>query len=102
VNAPLNKPAVFKFCLYVAGDALNSVQARVNLTALCNTHFANRHEIEIVDVFRDPQRALADGIFMTPMLIKVAPRPICRIVGTLSNTSTVLHALDVGVGPMAA
>ena len=86
---------MFKFRLYVAGDAPNSAQAFANLTALCRARLTDRHEIEIVDVFRDPKRALIDGIFMTPTLVKLAPSPIQMIVGTLSQTQTVLHALGL-------
>ncbi len=90
----------FKFRLYVAGDALNSTLALANLTALCNTHLLDRHEIDVVDVFQEPQRALADGIFMTPTLVKLAPSPTQSIIGTLSKTQTVLLAL--GLAAIAA
>jgi circadian clock protein KaiB len=86
---------IFKFRLYVAGDAPNSAQAFANLTALCRAHLMNRHEIEIVDVFREPKRALIDGVFMTPTLFKLAPTPVQIIVGSLSQTQTVLHALNL-------
>ena len=86
---------MFKFRLYVAGDALNSAQAVANLTALCRTHLPHRHDIEVVDVFREPKRALADGIFMTPTLVKLAPSPARRIVGTLSQMLPVLQALGL-------
>ena len=86
---------VFRFCLYVAGDTQNSAQALANLSAMCRAHLPDRHEIEVVDVFREPRRALAEGIFMTPMLIKVSPLPAQRIVGTLSHLPTVLHALGL-------
>lgn len=86
---------MFKFRLYVAGDAQNSTRALVNLTALCKRHLPNRHTIEIVDVFRQPKRALTDGIFMTPTLVKLAPFPIRRIVGTLKDTEVVLQALGL-------
>lgn len=86
---------MFKFRLYVADDALNSAQARANLSALCRAHLAGRHEIEVVDVYREPKRALADGIFMTPTLVRLAPSPVRRIVGTLSQTQTVLQALGL-------
>ncbi|MDD5333234.1 MAG: circadian clock KaiB family protein [Rhodoferax sp.] len=56
---------------------------------------AGRYEIEVVDVFRQPQRALADAVFMTPTLIKLAPLPQRAIVGTLSQTQTVLQALGL-------
>jgi circadian clock protein KaiB len=86
----------YKFRLYVAGDAQNSAQAIANLTALCQSYLANRHDVEVVNVFRDPKRALADGIFMTPTLVKLAPAPSPRkIVGTLSQMQPVLEALGL-------
>ena len=91
----MSRGVMLKFRLFVAGDGLNSAQALANLTALCQAQLPGRHEIEVVDVFKDPQRALADGVFMTPTLIKLAPSPVRRIVGTLSRTQTVLQALGL-------
>lgn len=84
-----------RFRLYVAGDAHNSVQALANLTALCREFLPDRHEIEIIDVFQDPKRALAEGIFMTPTLVRVLPLPALQIVGTLSEQRTVLLTLGL-------
>jgi hypothetical protein len=47
----------FKFGLYVAGDTQNSARAMVNLRAPCRAHLPDQHEIEVIDVFRDPERA---------------------------------------------
>jgi circadian clock protein KaiB len=91
----MSRRARFRFRLYVAGDAPNSAQALANLTALCRAHLPDRHEIEIVDVFREPKRALADGIFMTPTLVKLAPSPVRSVVGTLSRMPPVLQALGL-------
>jgi circadian clock protein KaiB len=85
----------YEFRLFVAGDASNSLQAIANLRALCREYLPDRHAIEIVDVFLQPERALADGVFMTPMLIKLAPLPGRRIVGTLSQRQVVLHTLEL-------
>jgi circadian clock protein KaiB len=98
----MNRLAKFKFRLYVAGDTENSVRARGNLAAICRNHLPNRHEIEIVDVLKEPKRALADGIFMTPTLVKLVPSPKQRIVGTLSETETVLQALGLEWETVAA
>ena len=65
----MNRNGHFKFRLYIAGGTENSGQALANLTALCDTHLQDRHEIEVVDVLRDPRRALADSVFMTPALV---------------------------------
>lgn len=91
----MTRPVLFKFRLYIAGDAQNSVQALNNLHAICRKYLLNRHDIEIVDVFKDPKRALTDGIFMTPTLIKFSPAPVRQIVGTLSQTQTVIMALGL-------
>jgi circadian clock protein KaiB len=96
----MNRKTPFKFRLYVAGDAPNSALAVANLTALCEAHLAGRHAIEIVDVLRQPWRALEDGIFMTPTLVKLAPAPPRRIVGTLGQIQPLLQAL--GLEPIAA
>ena len=86
---------MFKLRLYVAGGAQNSAQALANLTALCRAHLPDRHEIEVIDVLQEPKRALADGIHMTPTLVKFEPPPVRKIVGTLSQTQTVLQALGL-------
>jgi circadian clock protein KaiB len=86
---------MYKFRLFVAADTLNSVQAASNLNALCKAHLAGRHEIEVVDVFKDPKRALAEGIRMTPTLLKLAPGPVRRIVGTLADVARVMQTLGL-------
>lgn len=91
----------FKFRLYIAGDTENSAQARANLAAICLEHVPN-HEIEIVDVLKEPTTGLADGIFMTPTLLKLMPAPTRKIVGTLSQTETVLQALGLAAETAAA
>ncbi len=95
MNPAMRRRVMFGFRLYVAGGTQNSARAIANLNALCRAHLLHRYEIEVVDVFRQPQRALADGIFMTPTLVKLAPSPVRRIVGTLSQTQTVLQALGL-------
>jgi circadian clock protein KaiB len=92
----MTAPAIFSFRLYVAGDAHNSMRAIANLTALCDDRLKGRHHIEIVDVFGEPDRALADRIVMTPTLIRVKPSPTRRIIGTLDHTDSVAVALDIG------
>jgi circadian clock protein KaiB len=87
----------FKFRLYIAGHTPNSAQVVANLNALCSTHLPDQHEIEVVDVVRDPQRALADDIRMTPTLLKISPPPARRIVGTLSQTQRVLDTLGLSI-----
>jgi circadian clock protein KaiB len=91
----MSKPPHFKFRLYVAGDAANSMEAVANLRALCLEHMPERHDIEVVDVLREPQRALAEGVLLTPMLVRVSPDPIRKIVGNLSLPQPLLQMLEL-------
>ncbi|MEO5691515.1 MAG: circadian clock KaiB family protein [Usitatibacter sp.] len=88
--------ARFAFRLYVAGSAPNSTEAISNLGELCRQHLPNRHHIEIIDVFREPTRALEDGILMTPTLVRLRPLPEVRIVGGLTDIAAVLSAIGLG------
>ena len=62
------------------------MQAQGNLNALCRARIPNQYEIEVVDVFVHPERAMDENIFMTPMLIVLEPPPQLRIAGTLGNS----------------
>ena len=89
------KRQIHKFRLFVADDTPNSALAIANLNGICRKHLSEAFEIEVVDVFREPKRALADAVFLTPTLIRLAPAPVVRIVGTLSHLQTVLQALGL-------
>jgi len=91
----MSRRPVYKFRLFIAADTLNSVQASSNLNALCKAHLAGRHEIEVIDVFKDPKRALAEGIRMTPTLVKLEPGPVRRIVGSLTDVDRVMQMLGL-------
>ena len=79
--------------LYVAGNAPNSLRAIANARAICDEHFASGHELEIVDLLEHPLRALADGIIVTPTLLRMSPLPVQRMVGNLNDRDQVLLAL---------
>jgi circadian clock protein KaiB len=93
----MSRRTLFRFRLYVVKDTQNSVQAFANLTAICRAHLPNRYEIEVVDLFKEPTRALADDVLMTPTLIVLSAHPVRRIVGTLSDAEPLLQLLGLGI-----
>jgi circadian clock protein KaiB len=81
--------------LYIVGGAPNSVQAIANLEAICRAHLKDGHRLEVVDVLEHPQRALAEGVLVTPTLARLSPLPAASIVGNLSDKAKVLAALGL-------
>jgi circadian clock protein KaiB len=95
VTLPRNKQTL-RLRLYVAGNAPNSLRAIENLRAFCAESLVVGHDLEIVDLLKDPSRALADGIIVTPTLLKLSPLPAMRVVGNLSDASKLMLSLGSG------
>jgi circadian clock protein KaiB len=85
--------------LYVAGESPNSLRAIANLQAICRAHLGERCQVEIVDILEEPLRLFADGVLVTPTLLKASPPPAWKLVGDLNEREKVLVAL--GVKPKA-
>ena len=85
----------YQLVLYVAGETPHSLAAIQNLNRLCETHLHGRYSTEIIDVSKDPERAIADQILALPTLVRRLPPPLKRIIGTLTNTEKVLLGLEI-------
>lgn len=94
-NGEASLQGAYVFQIYVAGSAPNSVQALANLYALCRKHYPESHRIEVIDVLREPLRALEKVILVTPTVVKISPAPMQQIIGNLSEESEVLRALGL-------
>jgi circadian clock protein KaiB len=81
--------------LYIAGGAPNSMQAIANLEAVCAEYLKDGHRLEVVDVIEDPRRAMAEGVLVTPSLIKLSPSPATQVIGNLSDRKRLLLALGL-------
>jgi circadian clock protein KaiB len=81
--------------LYVAGSAPNSVRAHANLLALLERAGRPDYHLDVVDCILEPQRALRDGVLVTPTLVKVEPAPRETIIGTLSDARQVALVLGL-------
>lgn len=83
---------IVEFRLYVVGDLPYSRRAIANLQAYCEENLPGRHRIEVLDVFEEPERALADRIMLTPQLVVVSAGRAHYIVGDLSETQAIRQA----------
>ncbi|HEY8034375.1 MAG TPA: circadian clock KaiB family protein [Methylobacter sp.] len=86
---------IFAFRLYVAGEAPNSILALRNLKSLCQSLYGDNYRIDVVDVLLSPERAWAEGVMVTPMVMRISPVPVIQIIGNLNNSDQALNALGV-------
>ena len=81
--------------LYVAGMTPQSVRAIANVKKLCEEYLQGKYELEVVDLYQQPQLAQGEQIIAAPTLIKKLPLPLRRIIGDMSKTERVLVGLDL-------
>ncbi len=82
--------------LYISGSSLKSTLAVENIKRICEQHLKNRYDLEVIDIYQQPDLARVEQIVAVPTLIKWLPPPPRRLIGDLSNLEKVLFGLDLG------
>ena len=81
--------------LFIAGATPRSRMAVFNVRRICEVLLTGRADLEIVDIYQQPHLAAAHNITAFPTLLKLAPAPVRRIPGLLSDENHVLRGLDL-------
>ena len=81
--------------LFVTGILPNSARAVINIKDICEKYLKDRYELEIIDIYQQPDLALTEQIIAVPLLVKKSPLPEQRMIGDLSNTEKVLKVLGL-------
>ena len=81
--------------LYVSGMSLNSMEAIENIKIFCEKHLSNSYDLEIIDIYKNPECAMSQQIIYSPSLIKVAPLPRKVLIGNFSDTGKVMDRLGL-------
>ena len=81
--------------LYVTGTTPQSVRAIANVKKICEEYLKGRYELDVVDLYQQPQLAQGEQIIAAPTLIKKLPLPLRRIIGDMSRTERLLVGLDL-------
>lgn len=86
---------IYSLRLYVTGQTPRSAMSIHNLREFCKEYLEGRCELEIVDLYQQPELAKEAQVVVAPTLIKRLPPPLKRLVGDLSNRDQVLLGLDL-------
>jgi circadian clock protein KaiB len=81
--------------LYVTGMTPKSTRAIANVQKLCQKYLKSFYELNIIDIYQQPQLAKDEQIIATPTLIKQLPLPIRRLIGDMSDTERFLKGIDL-------
>jgi len=81
--------------LYVAGNTAKSAQAIATIHEICETHLKGRYQLEVIDIYQQPELARGGQVIAAPTLVKLLPPPLRRIIGDLTRMERILVGLDL-------
>jgi circadian clock protein KaiB len=85
----------FVLRLFVSGLSARSRRAIDNIKRLCETHLAGRYELQIIDIYQQPELAKDQQLIAAPTLIKKLPLPLRKLVGDMHDPARVLIMLGI-------
>ena len=92
-----NKNRKFILRLFITGITPRSVDAVKEVRKLCEEYLKGRYELEVIDLYTQPQAASTNQIVAAPTLIKLLPLPVRKIVGDMTEKEKLLAGLDIQV-----
>jgi circadian clock protein KaiB len=93
---------MYSLRLYITGQTPRSAGSVQNLKQVCEQYLAGNFELEVIDIYQQPELARQAQIIAAPTLVKRLPLPLRRLVGDLSNRRRVLLGLDLKEDPAEA
>jgi circadian clock protein KaiB len=69
------------------------MRAIANVRGFCDRELPGDYELEIVDLYQHPDRALPANVVVSPTLIRYHPKPVRMLIGDMSDQ----HQLAVTV-----
>jgi len=96
-DSKLAQPVVQKYVLklYVTGMTMRSRAAISNIQKLLDKHLKDKYELEIIDIYQQPELAKSEQLIAAPTLVKKLPLPLRRLIGDMSSPDRILAALAV-------
>ena len=81
--------------LYIAGLSNRSRRALTNIKKVCEERLKGRYELQVVDLYQQPEAGRQDQILAIPTLVKTLPLPLRHLLGDLSDEEKVVIALGL-------
>lgn len=85
----------FGLRLFVTGLTPTSSKTIARVRAACDEFLPGRYELEVIDLYQQPELARAEQVVAAPTLIRKQPLPLRRIVGNMSDVERLLAGLEL-------
>src|SRR5258706_560393 len=79
--------------LYTSGSTPRSARAVKNLRRICEERHKGHYQLDVIDLYQQPELARSDDVIAAPTLIKASPAPRRIVIGDLSDEASLLSGL---------
>src|SRR5262245_11881293 len=76
---------IYVLRLCISGMTPRSRRALINLKRICEQYLEGQYELEVIDLYQQPELAAHHQVIATPTLLKTEPPPLRRMFGDLSD-----------------
>ncbi len=83
--------------LFVSGMSRKSMEAIENVKRICDEHLEGVFNLEIIDLYKNPEAASINQVVFSPSLIKQLPLPKKTLIGNFSDTAKVIKGLGIRI-----
>ena len=86
---------LLKLC--ISGMTPRSRKALINLKRICEEYLPGQYELEVIDLYQQPELAARHQVIATPTVLKGVPLPLRQMIGDLSDTKAALRRLGIAL-----
>jgi circadian clock protein KaiB len=88
-------PAAYVLRLYITGTRPQSIRAIKNIKDFCQLRLEGRYNLQVIDLYQNPEQAAQAQVVAAPTLVKILPEPVRRLIGDMSDEKQVFKGLDI-------
>jgi circadian clock protein KaiB len=86
---------MYRLRYYITGRSQSSQVSIEHLKKILDKKIGKYYHLKVIDILKNPVIAEKKKIVVTPLLERILPKPIRRIVGDLSDKDKVIVGLDL-------
>lgn len=87
--------SAIRLVLFVTGLTPRSTKAIENIRSFCESELGGTCNLQVVDIYLEPELAAQEQVIAVPLLIRYEPVPERRIIGDLSDTAKLRRSLGL-------
>lgn len=80
--------------LFISSDNSNAEETLGSVHQLLEQGLTSPYTLKVIDINKNPEQAEINQVLVTPTLVRIAPKPVKRIVGQIDDIQRILRIIS--------